>query len=590
MDRDGLLERLRGIEWDDFEVKAATRGIPDDGYKTVSAFANSRGGWLLFGVAEGKRGFEVVGVPDPDGMQNDFLGSCRSRDKFSRVLDVRAKQYVIDGAVVLGFYVPAASRFEKPVKVKVEKHWQTYIRVGSGDHRCSSEEEARFLRDASHETFDSIVRDGTSLSDLDPQAVKWYRGLIAQRDPDRAHPDLDVAGYLEEIGLIRGKGAVTYGAALMFGKERLLAGIKPGGVVDLRIVNGPWAEETPEQRWDDRQLCEGNLVSTLRSLFEKLVRLIPQPFQLDDHSAQRQGEAPDYRAVREALVNLLIHQDYSDQHRTATIRWYTDRVVFENPGDSFVELPEMLDGGSSQLRNPNLVRLLRQVGFAEQAGTGIPSIVRAWRRALRQPPIIENDPGRKLYRLTLGWLPLATKRDEAWYRQLGVEVSEDAARLLTVAREAGPIEQTRARLVTGLSGREVTRLLSSLVVQGLLVPEEGGEAPSYGLATHLRDLWPATKGRHAGVEGVIEGASEGVNEGANEGARGKEERLSRLLRLISASPGLRVPQLVSKTGWSRASVERLLKELKETRLVEYRGATKTGGYHPLGAPEPRDRK
>ncbi|HQP89298.1 MAG TPA: ATP-binding protein, partial [Thermoanaerobaculia bacterium] len=51
MDREELLDRLRGYEWDDFEVKAAQGGLPEDAYKTVSAFANSSGGWLVFGVA-----------------------------------------------------------------------------------------------------------------------------------------------------------------------------------------------------------------------------------------------------------------------------------------------------------------------------------------------------------------------------------------------------------------------------------------------------------------------------------------------------------------------------------------------------------
>ena len=47
MNQDELLARLNGIEWNDFECKKAQRAVPEDAYKTVSAFANTAGGWLV---------------------------------------------------------------------------------------------------------------------------------------------------------------------------------------------------------------------------------------------------------------------------------------------------------------------------------------------------------------------------------------------------------------------------------------------------------------------------------------------------------------------------------------------------------------
>lgn len=129
MDRQTLIERLRGIEWDDFEVKEATGGLPKNAYETVSAFANTSGGWIVFGVKESKPGFEVVGVPDPDAMQNDFLGACRSAEKFSRPVEVRPHHFSLDGSSVLAFYVAPARRFDKPVRVRIDKGWHTYVCV-----------------------------------------------------------------------------------------------------------------------------------------------------------------------------------------------------------------------------------------------------------------------------------------------------------------------------------------------------------------------------------------------------------------------------------------------------------------------------
>lgn len=597
MNREELLERLRGHEWDDFEVKAAQGGIPEDAYKTVSAFSNSRGGWLVFGVAEQMGAFEIVGVGDPDGMQNSFLGACRSTEKFSRAIEVHPALYEFDGRTVLAFHIDPAVRFDKPVKVRADKRWETYIRLAGGDHRCTPVEEARFLRDASREAFDDVPVERASLDDLESASIEWYRTLVAARNPERAYPGRDAAGFLEELGLLRGRGEITTAAGLMFGKDRLLARLKPGGLVDFRVIHGDFSPEAPEQRWDDRELAERNLAVTLRSLLERLRRLVPQPFAVDAGTGERRADSPDYVSIREALVNLLVHQDYSDRHRTARILAFRDTTLFENPGDSFAELPAMLDGGSSQVRNPTLVRLFRQAGFAEQAGTGIPKIVRTWRGAERVPPAIDNDPGQKLFRLTLEWRPFKSSRDEEWYRKVGAEISENAGRLLTYSRERGPFGVTRARLVTGLSGRETMALVSHLVTQQLLAADEVEGEPVYSLAPHLLEIWAATPAPRVRPRRKSEGVTEGVTGGVSEGVTGgegpeKADRTARLAALIRARPGLRLPQLAEAAGLPEKTAERYLSQLRKAGKVVFRGAPRTGGYFPKEPPtkSPRRRR
>ena len=52
MDQKKLLEKLEELEWEDFEVKEARNSIPKNSFETVSAFANTSGGWLVFGVKQ----------------------------------------------------------------------------------------------------------------------------------------------------------------------------------------------------------------------------------------------------------------------------------------------------------------------------------------------------------------------------------------------------------------------------------------------------------------------------------------------------------------------------------------------------------
>ncbi len=47
-----LINKLNDIEWEDFEVKEAKTDIPKSAWETVSAFSNTAGGWLLFGIKQ----------------------------------------------------------------------------------------------------------------------------------------------------------------------------------------------------------------------------------------------------------------------------------------------------------------------------------------------------------------------------------------------------------------------------------------------------------------------------------------------------------------------------------------------------------
>ena len=114
MNQDELLARLNGFEWNDFECKRAQRGVPEDAYRTVSAFANTGGGWLVFGVSERDGQLEVTGVEEPDKVQNDFLAVLRSGQKLNRSVAVDAHRVEVEGKHVFAFHVPEAARADKP--------------------------------------------------------------------------------------------------------------------------------------------------------------------------------------------------------------------------------------------------------------------------------------------------------------------------------------------------------------------------------------------------------------------------------------------------------------------------------------------
>ena len=106
MDKEKLIEKLKDIEWEDFEVKEAKSEVPKNSWDTVSAFSNTAGGWLIFGVRQSEKEFKIIGVDNAEKIEQDFIGVLRGCQKFNRKIEPKCKKYNFDSRLVLGFYIP----------------------------------------------------------------------------------------------------------------------------------------------------------------------------------------------------------------------------------------------------------------------------------------------------------------------------------------------------------------------------------------------------------------------------------------------------------------------------------------------------
>lgn len=132
MTKEELVARLRDIEWDDFEVKAAKSDMPKNIWETVSAFSNCSGGWIVLGVKQSGSRFEIIGVDNIEKLEQDFFGTLRSK-KFNVPLFATLHRYEIEDKNVIAFYIPSSE--VKPVYFGALEN--TFIRMGSGDQRAT---------------------------------------------------------------------------------------------------------------------------------------------------------------------------------------------------------------------------------------------------------------------------------------------------------------------------------------------------------------------------------------------------------------------------------------------------------------------
>jgi ATP-dependent DNA helicase RecG len=479
------LEQL--TEGSDLEAKLAAgrdgRGeLPRSVFESYSAMANSDGGVILLGVRELEEGrLEIAGITDVGKVQKTLWDGLNNRQQVSEnVLAPSAVESVeVDGKFVLQITVPRATRHQRPVHVGANPLDGTYRRNHEGDYRCSAEDVRRMLAERTLEERDGRILVDYAFADLDGQSFAKYRQHFKSQKPDHAWNGEVDTEFLRLVGGWRrnretGEEGVTEAGMLMFGKLAEIQENFPHYMLDYQER----AEAKAEARWIDRVTLDGtwsgNLFDFYQIVIQRLVRDLKVPFRLRGDT--RVDDTPVHDALREALVNTLIHADYSDRLSVLIVK-RPDMFGFRNPGTMRMAVDVAVQGGVSDCRNRRLQAMFRHVGLGEQAGSGLSKVYASWRsQHWRAPELVDKTTP---YEQTVFTLRMASLLPEATVAELEQRLG-DAFRgatevqklaLVTVALEK-KVTHARLRSMNDAHPRDITIALASLVQKGLL--ERGG--------------------------------------------------------------------------------------------------------------------
>src|SRR5579871_3452386 len=344
------------------------------------------------------------------------------------------------------------------------------------------------LAEAVEEVRDARILKGYGLEDLDADSLAAYRNEMKSTLPN--HPFLggDDLKFLADIGgwgrdRQTGDEGVTVAGLLMFGRLPAILDAIPNYVVDYQERPIP----SSCVRWLDRVTTDGtwsgNLYEFYKRVYRRLTADLKVPFQLKENG-RRLDETPVHEALREALVNTLIHADYTDRIPVLIVK-RQDYFGFRNPGGLRLPIEVVLHGGQSDCRNRRLQKMFQLIGAAEQAGSGYPKILRAWREQHWRYPLLDEkyQPEQTVLRLpTTSLLPpeavsALDQRFGARFRKLG-EIQRLA---VVVAYLEEKVTNRRLRMITDTHASDLTTLLKSLVGEGFLVPDGVGRGTSYRL-------------------------------------------------------------------------------------------------------------
>jgi len=471
---DDLLHAL-GLagEHGQIECKESAWQLPRDVWETVSAFANTNGGTLLLGVAERRGRFEIVGLVEPIRVQHDLVNGLR--EALNVPIAARVEPLIVnvggEERVLLTAYIPEAIAYQKPVYIRsrgLDKG--CYKRVGGHDMPCTEDDLARFFQDRALISPDMLPVPLAQRAELDAGQIRAFRQLLATQNP--ANP---VLGY-DDDDLLRAYGALgqpkgetgwvpTVAGVLMFGTPALVQRCFPAFRVDLIEVEGTeWVAASTER--GAGRTFQGPLLEVTRELLRVLRQEIPERFALRPGDTQRMAD-PMHVALREAIHNALMHQDYRI-HRPTQVRRFADRLEIENPGASLRD-PERLGEPGSALRNPRIAQMYYEIGWAEQKGTGIRAMQQAMAELGLTPPTFESDPQDYSFRVTFYRHHFMDQDDLAWldqFRSLALSTEEQKA--LVYARKTGRVDNAAYRSLNRTDTLAASRALTRLEALGLL--------------------------------------------------------------------------------------------------------------------------
>ena len=494
MDAKEIIELLKYGEHINLECKKAENQLPKAVWETYSSFANTDGGIILLGVEEklkeidfNKR-FNFVSIQNPQQRIIEFWNTINSSKVSSNLLmDSDIGICNVNNADIIWIKIPRAEYKYRPVYINENPYKGTFKRNHEGDYHCTEDEVKAMIRDANDSGNDGSLLRGFTVDDIDMNSLHSYRIEFQNRNPEHVWNGLDDVLFLEKMkcySLDRETGDkwLTTAGLLMFGKG--------SSIIDrfdnIRMDYIDKSNLVPGSRWSDRITYDGrwenNLYNFVRIVMPKLVFGIRQPFKLK--GLIRVDDTPVRKAIREAVINMVIHSDYMVNGLLKVVK--TDMgFEFSNPGNLKLSVQRIYEGGHSMARNPRLQTMFRMIGYGDNLGSGFPTILQAWgEEKWRKPDLQENEDLNQV-ELKLWKISLMPKECTEYLQNKFGWVYEKLERcgqiILGTAYLERYVTNSRLQAILGLTSIEVGRMLLELVHKNILIFDGNGRWRRYSI-------------------------------------------------------------------------------------------------------------
>lgn len=328
--------------------------------RTIVAFANTAGGIIIIGVEDKTR--SICGVEDPLNLEERIANLINDSIQPRLIPEIEILPWRNNQVIAIQIH-PSYVRPHYFKSTGIEKG--TYLRVGSTNRLADERLIEELKRFSQNQPYDE-----QPMPELNSEAID-FRAASESFAPIRklASSDLET---LRLVTKYQGKKVPTVAGILLFGKDR--SHYFPDAWIQLGRFNG-----IDKQHIMDTLEIHSYFTFAVDEAMDFVKKHAMRTLKIDETRHAEQWSSP-LIAVREAIINAIVHADYSQHGSPIRISIFDDRLEIENPGLlPFGLTMDDLWQGVSKLRNRTIGRVFNALGFIERWGSGIQRMAAACR-------------------------------------------------------------------------------------------------------------------------------------------------------------------------------------------------------------------
>ena len=440
---------MRFRETETVELKSI---VMDDIKKEIIAFANCDGGTVYVGVADDGK---VLGVDNADECALQISNMVRDAVKPDVTMFIHYETLECDGKAVVAVNIQRGTNRPYYLAKKGLRPEGVYVRQGYSSVPATDTAIRQMIKETDGDSFENMRSINQALT------FEATKKEFEKRNVVFGQPQMQTLKIVSADGIYTNLGLLLSEQCLHTIKAAVFEGIN-------------------QNVFKDRREFSGSLMQQLNDVYDYI------DFHNQTHATFRKLLRIDTRdypevAVREALLNTLVHRDYSFRASTL-ISIYDDRIEFVSIGGLLpgLELDDLMMG-VSVCRNPHLANVFYRLQLIEAYGTGMKKIMGAYANALVQPKIKTTNNAFKIILPNVNFTPKAAEVHKDFEKAADLALDSNEEKVLQFLREHLMITRKETQTLLEVSQSTAGRILKAMVDSGRIKQIGGSRTTRYEL-------------------------------------------------------------------------------------------------------------
>mgnify|MGYP001657745568 FL=1 len=440
---------MRFRETETVELKSI---VMDDIKKEIIAFANCDGGTVYVGVADDGK---VLGVENADECALQISNMVRDAVKPDVTMFIHYETLECDGKAVVAVNIQRGTNRPYYLAKKGLRPEGVYVRQGYSSVPATDTAIRQMIKETDGDSFENMRSINQALT------FEATKKEFEKRNVVFGQPQMQTLKIVSADGIYTNLGLLLSEQCLHTIKAAVFEGIN-------------------QNVFKDRREFSGSLMQQLNDVYDYI------DFHNQTHATFRKLLRIDTRdypevAVREALLNTLVHRDYSFRASTL-ISIYDDRIEFVSIGGLLpgLELDDLMMG-VSVCRNPHLANVFYRLQLIEAYGTGMKKIMGAYANALVQPKIKTTNNAFKIILPNVNFTPKAAEVHKDFEKAADLALDSNEEKVLQFLREHLMITRKETQTLLEVSQSTAGRILKAMVDSGRIKQIGGSRSTRYEL-------------------------------------------------------------------------------------------------------------